>query len=195
MKNQTPSRGGALPVLCVMSALLFSVASLLAAPKDKDRGQLSPTDYEFACTAATGSQFEVEAGRLAMLKAVLPAVRQFGEQMISDHNKVGDALKAIAVNRGAVLPAGLTDKQQKELDRLSQLARPDFDKEYTDLMLEDHKKDLKEFQQGVKKVHDPELKLFATETSRIIEQHLAMVTSLREETKPEVKAEKRGARR
>jgi len=181
---------GSWPVLRVMSAILISVASLSAA-LNSPRGQLSPSDYDFACAAATGGQFEVEAGRLAAQKAVLPAVKQFGEQMVSDHGQAGDTLKTIAESRGATLPAGMTEKQLKEIARLNQLAGTEFDEEYTELMVSDHKKDAREFRQAARNVHDSELKLFATETSQVIERHLAVVKSLQDVAKTENRRSRR----
>jgi len=148
------------------------VASDAAGNTSESRGQLSEKDYKFACEAATGGLMEVKAGELAKTKAADPAVKQFGEKMVTDHGKAGDELKAIAAQKGATLPTELDNKQQKFINRLHGLTGKDFDKAYADEMLDDHKKDLKEFQSAAEKTEDVDLRSFAAKTATVIAQHL-----------------------
>jgi putative membrane protein len=174
MKNKTS----------LLITLLIAVPLSAALAADRPgRGQLSSSDFQFAREAAQGGQFELNAGRLASEKAVLPAVKQFGEQMVSDHGKMGDKLKNIAANNQASLPTELTAKHQREIDRLSRLSGMDFDKAYTSLMVSDHRKDLKEFQKAARQADDADLKAFAAESAPIIESHLSMAKNLEEQAK------------
>jgi len=174
-------------------ALLISVPLLVANALAAERGQLSSSDYEFARDAATAGQFEVTAGRLAADKAMLPGVKQFGEQMVSDHSKAGEKLKAVVTSKGGTMPTELTSTQRREIDRLSRLTGADFDKAYTTLMVSDHKKVLKEFQKAAKHADDADLKAFAAETVPVVEHHLSMATSLEEQAKAEAQMSRRPA--
>src|SRR5689334_18574589 len=118
------------PLKALLIAVPFVIANAYAADANSQRGQLSSSDYKFAREAAAGGQFEVAAGRLAMEKATAPAVKQFGEQMVTDHGKAGEKLKSIAAARGATLPTQPTAMHQRELDRLSRLTGTEFDKAY-----------------------------------------------------------------
>ena len=126
---------------------------------------------------------EVTLGKLAASKASASEVKEFGQKMVVDHGKAGDRLKQIATAHGATLPAQVSEKQQKEIDRLTGLNGSDFDKEYVSLMVKDHKKDLKEFEQASKKADDSDLRSFAAETSSVISNHYETIKGLDEKTR------------
>jgi putative membrane protein len=140
--------------------------------KPENRGQLSEKDYKFACEAAKGGMMEVKAGELAKTKSADPNLKQFGEKMVADHSKAGDELKEIAARKGATLPTELDTDQQRFINKLQNLTGKDFDKAYADEMVDDHKKDLKEFQKAAEKTEDADLKNFAAKTVTVIAQHL-----------------------
>src|SRR5205085_5702830 len=100
------------------------------------------------------------------------AVRDFAQRMITDHSKANDELKQIIANKGAVLPTETSHKENSEVDKLEKLSGREFDKEYMALMVKDHKKDVKEFDDAAKDVTDPELKAFAQKTLSVIRDHL-----------------------
>jgi putative membrane protein len=181
MKNRTHLAYVAPLVLC----MAVVSTQVLAAPDQENRGTLTRSDYDFAVAASTGGSFEVAAGRIAAARGTLPAVKQFGEQMANDHSKAGDKLKDIVTSAGGALPAQPTAKQQKELDRLNTLNGSEFDKEYVALMVEDHKKDLKEFQKAAKRSDNYQLKSFAGETAQTVEHHLTLAKNLQDEIKEE----------
>jgi putative membrane protein len=173
--------------LCVGSligvALLFTTATVSVTTVRADHsegtpGQFSKSDFKFVKEAALGGMLEVSLGQLAATKATVPGVKQFGQQMVTDHGKAGDRLKQIATAHGATLPMELTPKQQKEVDRLNGLSGADFDKEYVSLMVKDHKKDLKEFEHEAKKADDSDLRTFAADTSSVVAQHYELIRNL-----------------
>ncbi len=167
----------------VLSCLVLSFApaalvSTFAADATENRGQLSAADYKFAKAAACGGMMEVNLGKVAADKSVNPAVRQFGQRMVTDHGKAGQDLAKIASSKGASLPAELTAGQQKETERLGKLSGPEFDKAYMALMVRDHKADEKEFKRASENTQDPELKAFATSTLTLVQDHLKMAEEL-----------------
>jgi putative membrane protein len=50
-----------------------------------------------------------------------------------------------------------------------------FDKDYINMMVKDHEKDLAAFQAEAKDGSDPDVKAFASKTSSVIRKHLDMV--------------------
>src|SRR5262245_8809767 len=109
-------------------ALAFAVANIAslvnaqAEHTNSTPGQLSKSDYKFACEAASGGAMEVELGKIASEKATHPDVKKFGERMVTDHTKAGEKLKQIASSKGAMLPERPSAEQQKEIDRLKALS-------------------------------------------------------------------------
>src|SRR3954468_16534897 len=110
--------------------------------------KLAPSDEEFAQKAAGGGQAEVQLGQLASEKATNPKVKEFAQRMVSDHGQANQQLEQIAGNKKLDLPKMLPTEAQEEHDKLSKLSGAQFDKEYMRFMVEDHQKDVKEFQQA-----------------------------------------------
>jgi putative membrane protein len=140
-----------------------------------DATKPSHSDAKFMKESAMGGLLEVQLGQLAKQNAVSESVKQFGQQMVNDHGKANEELKTLAETEGVTLPSQLDAKHTKELQRLQKLVGPEFDREYMKLMLEDHKKDIKAFQQEAQKGDDPEVKGFAQRTLPTLRAHLSIV--------------------
>ena len=98
--------------------------------------------------------------------------------MVADHSKAGDELKQIVTTKGAMVPTELSRRENSEIERFEKLSGRDFDKEYAEHMVKDHKKDAKEFEAAVKDLSDPDLKSFAQKTLTTIQEHLRMAQNI-----------------
>jgi putative membrane protein len=139
-------------------------------------------DSKFAVDAAEGGLAEVELGKMAQQRAIDPSVKDFGSMMVNDHSKANEELKTLAKQKGIVLPAVLGEENQRIMNALTEKKGKDFDKAYVDLMVNDHKKDIKLFEDAHEKVTDPDIKAFITKTLPTLKMHLAHVEGL-EKTK------------
>jgi putative membrane protein len=150
-------------------APIIFVAPLLiwACSQGKDSGT-------FASNAAQGGMAEVEMGRLAAQRANDPDVKAFGERMVSDHSRANGELKSVAAKKGLQLPADMNAEQKSEIDKLSKLSGAEFDKQYMSAMVDDHEKDVKEFETQSKSGNDADIKSFATRTLPTLQEHLKM---------------------
>src|SRR6267142_6980629 len=101
-------------------ALMLSSGALFAAETEGQRGQLTEKDFKFAKDAIRGGMEEVQLGELAKQNAGSPAVREFGERMVTDHQKANDGLKQIVQKRGALIPASLSHYETSIRARLQQ---------------------------------------------------------------------------
>jgi len=128
----------------------------------------------FMREAAIGGMAEVELGRLATEKASNDQVKQFGQRMVTDHEKANTELKALAQKKGITLPADLDSKHKQTVDKLSKLSGAAFDRAYMDEMRKDHKKDVSEFKQQASSGSDPELKAWASTTLPTLQEHMQM---------------------
>lgn len=170
-------------VFALAVSLMSATAPLRGADTTENRGQLSKSDYKFACDAARGGLMEVRAGELARDKGSDPAVKQFGQRMVTDHGKANAQLQKIAAQKGATLPADLAAKDQRHLEHLQSLSGADFDKAYAKDMLSDHEKDVKDFQKEAQSADDPDIKTFASTTAPVLEQHLQQARDMVTEVK------------
>jgi len=112
--------------------------------------------------AAKGGTMEVAMGKLAEQNGQSPDVKSFGQRMVADHGKAGDELKKIAAEKNVKLP----EKQPK--------VSWSSDKAYIDMMVKDHEKDLAEFQQEASSGSDPDVKKFADDTAKVVQEHLQL---------------------
>jgi putative membrane protein len=123
---------------------------------------LSSQDKNFMMSAAKGGMMEVEWGKVAAQNSQNADVKKFGNRMVADHSKANSELMALAKTKGVTLPGSKAAGKWKS------------DKDYMDMMVKDHEKDLAEFQKEAKDGSDADLKKFADKTSKIIQKHLSM---------------------
>jgi len=153
------------------------------APRDQHmdhgaRKMMKSPDTAFAIKAAQGGLAEIKLGRLAAEKASSPDVKAFGQQMVDDHGKANEQLKAVAESESMTLPADVNGKQQAMYDRLSKLSGAEFDSAYVKDMVMDHQEDVKDFQKEAESGKDEKIKSFASQTLPVIQGHLEKVKAI-----------------
>jgi len=151
--------------LCILGFVIgaISIAGAVRAADTDVTGEgssLSDKDKTFMKKAAKGGMMEVTMGQVAEQKAQSEDVKSFGKRMVADHGKANDELKAIASKKGFQLPS-------KEHN-----AKWTSDKAYMDMMVQDHEKDLAEFKEEASSGTDPDLKKFADDTAKMVQEHL-----------------------
>jgi putative membrane protein len=140
-------------------------------------------DSEFAVEAASGGLAEVELGKLAQTKGSNAEVKGFGEMMVKDHSKANEELKTIAEAKGITLPPAPGEAQQKVIADLTGKTGSDFDKNYIDAMVKDHKKDISLFEDASKSLKDPQLKAFVDKTLPTLKMHLSHCEAVQQKLK------------
>lgn len=140
-------------------------------------------DKKFVKDAAMGGLAEVQLGQLAVQKAASPDVKQFGQKMVDDHTKANDQLKQVASQSNIPAPTALDKKHQQQIDKLSKLSGPAFDKAYVKEELKDHKNDVRDFQAEAQGGSDANVKTFASNTLPVLQQHLQLAQNLNKSEK------------
>ncbi len=135
-------------------------------------------DAKFMQKAAVGGMYEVEAGKLAAQKGSSDEVKKFGQRMVDDHSKVNDEMKQLAGSKGVTLPTALDRKSKDKIDKLSRLSGAEFDRQYANDMVKDHKEDIKEFSKEANKGKDPDVKALASKTLPTLKEHLKMAQDM-----------------
>jgi putative membrane protein len=135
-------------------------------------------DSEFMTKAASGGMLEVELGKVVAQRATTPAAKQFAQQMVTDHTKANNELKALAAKKNLTLPASLGDDQKKVYDEVLTEKGAKLDQKYVSEMVDDHEEDVKEFQEASTKAGDPAVKAFAAKTLPVLQMHLAMIKKI-----------------
>ncbi|HEX6100640.1 MAG TPA: DUF4142 domain-containing protein [Thermoanaerobaculia bacterium] len=143
---------------------------------------LSPEDKEFITKAGMGGLYEVQAGNLALQNATSADVKTFAQRMVTDHGKANAELAQLATTKGVALPAELAGDHKAALDHLSSLSGAEFDKMYMQHMVEDHNKDVAEFDKASTSSTDADLKAWAGKTLPTLKEHQAMAKQIASKT-------------
>lgn len=129
-------------------------------------------DQDFIANAAKGNRAEVTLGKMVESKTKDPSVRQFAQQMVKDHTTALNELTQLAQSKNITLPEGLPDDATALQSKLSSASGKALDKDYMDSMVDDHKKDVSEFQDASQNAKDPDVKQWAAKTLPTLQAHL-----------------------
>jgi putative membrane protein len=189
--------------LCTVMAVS---AATMRADDDKDKGapspdnatatgkasQLSRSDQNFIKDACRGGHMEVQMGKLGVQKAQSEQAKQFAQRLIDDHTRANADLKQPDPDK----IAGITDdtdrsrvrekedadrgehKEHAELKKLENLSGTEFDRAFAKIAVNDHEKDVKEFEKVSQKADDSDVKAFAAKTLPTLREHLQQARSL-----------------
>jgi putative membrane protein len=127
---------------------------------------------DFLVDAFNGGMTEVQLGDLAQRKAVDGSVKSFGTMMVNDHTSANNQIKSLALERNVSLPASIGDENKKLVDDLSNKSGKEFDIAYINAMIDDHEKDIKEFEKASNNVKDLDVKNFVDNTLPVLRRHL-----------------------
>ncbi|MEP6947085.1 MAG: DUF4142 domain-containing protein [Acidobacteriota bacterium] len=137
----------------------------------------------FLAEAAQGGMAEVELGKLAEQKGQSPEVKKFGQMMVTDHTAANNELKVVAGKKNMPVPADIGAKHKSSMDSLSKLSGADFDKQYVDMMVDDHEEDVAAFEKQADSSSDPDVKAFAAKTLPTLKKHLAAIKEIKAKMK------------
>jgi putative membrane protein len=134
---------------------------------------VAAADRDFMTEAAQGGMTEVQLGQIAQEKGRSQAVKDFGKRLVEDHTTANNKLKAIAAYLGVTLPAALDSKHQEMVYKFAKMTGDaKFDREFMAHAIDDHKKDISEFEKASANAQNDRLKAFATETLPTLREHL-----------------------
>lgn len=148
------------PLLFIFSILTFTAMTANAAE-----------DQRFMDEAVRGELAQLQLAKLATKRAKSEDLKDLARVEMQDHQRAVDALKEIAKIKEAKIPTQPGPGAKQEYDRLAKLSGAEFDREYLRFVLNDHKKDLKDFQTEANSGKDIDLKKFASDHVPITEQH------------------------
>src|SRR4051794_14885166 len=160
--------------LAVPVAAILFLSGVAAQDQGAATKGASGADQRFVMEAAQGGMTEVELGQLAAQKAASDDVKKFGQRMVDDHTKANDQLKQVASQKSITLPTDIGAKNKAVKDHLEKLSGAAFDKAYMTHMVQDHKKDVAEFQKEASSGKDADIKNFASQTLPTLQEHLRM---------------------
>ena len=160
--------------------LTGSVALIVFASckKDKDNNNVNSTDQTFLTQVAIGNKAEVMAGQLAATKATNPAIKSFGQLMVTEHGQAQTDLQNVYSSVGQTTPDTVDAEHQALMARLNSLTGHSFDTAYINSQVKDHQKTLIIFQSEINDGDNSNVKNYANTYLPHIQMHLQKADSL-----------------
>ena len=142
-------------------------------------GTLNKTDQRILGDLAQANLDEVAAAQLAQQKSQNDQVKNFAQQMITDHGQALQDVQALAQSKGVTLPTAADSKQQKMDDKLNKLTGAAFDQAYLQRAgVAGHKQAHAMLARAQSRATDPDLMALITKMQPTVDQHLATVRQL-----------------
>ncbi|MBX4860098.1 DUF4142 domain-containing protein [Rhizobium bangladeshense] len=140
---------------------------------------VAPKTEDFVLEAASSDMFEIESSKLALERSD-DKTKPFAQQMLTDHQKTSDELKAMVTSGKAkgTIPAAMSSSHQGMLDDLKKLQGDDFTKQYHSDQEDVHEDAVDLFKRYGDEGENAELKAWAAKTRPALEHHLQMATDL-----------------
>ena len=140
---------------------------------------LNKADQKIVAGMAQANIAEIEAGKLALANSQNPEVKAFAQQMVDDHTKALNDVKALAEAKGVTIPTEQDAKHKAMAAKLSKMTGAAFDKAYMKQAgLDDHKAVHAKLKKDQAQAKDPDVKALAAKMIPTVEQHLHSATGL-----------------
>jgi len=137
------------------------------------QGNIS-ADMGFVREAASGNLMEIQLGQLAQNKASNPAVKQFAQRMVADHNNLQNQLTSVASSGGQSFTPTMDSRHQNQINRLQGLSGAEFDRNYMSLMIRAHQRDVNNFQTQSQSANSAQVRTLAINSLPVLQQHLSL---------------------
>jgi len=131
------------------------------------------------------NQMEIHAGTMAQRRGRTEAMKRYGSTLQHDHATADEHLKGYArahdIDMDTAPPIGVSsqlDQARHELDNLQQLGGAAFDREFADLMVQDHQKAVEFVDRAATEVTDPRLKAMLGEIEPNLREHEQIAQNL-----------------
>jgi putative membrane protein len=160
-----------------MKTSLFALAILLVGTAVQAES-LSAPEKQFVEKASAGNSAEIKLAMLAQKKSQDSKVKDFANQMITDHGKANNDLKPIAEAANVKMSDQLKGEAKQSYDELAKLSGAKFDQMYLSTMLKDHEKDAAAYKKEQAEVKNSQLKTYVNNTLPVVEHHLTMVQKM-----------------
>ena len=145
----------------------------------KADAKLSDGDVKIVAHLHHVNQMEIDMGKLAQ-KSGTPAVKSYAETLVNDHQSNDKDLTAFAKQHRAAIPA---DKPETDADRQDQkdmttrvahlktLKGAEFDKEFLNMMIAGHDKELAKIDVSIGAASDPDLQTMLKAVKPVLQRH------------------------
>jgi putative membrane protein len=167
--------------LILAAALSCAMGSASMAQDSATKAQSSASVQEFVDKAGTSGLAEVEMGELGAKRAKNGQVEAFAKLMVADHTKANQELLTAIKGKGVQVPSSRTAMHKATVEKFQQQdAGKNFDRDYIEQMVEDHKAAVELFENAADDQQlDLELRVYAKRTLPVLREHLKQAQTIK----------------
>ena len=138
------------------------------------------TAPEFVALAAGSDQFEIASGKLAQAKGASSGVKNFGAQLVEEHTKSSNELKAAlaGVRPPITLPSAPPPELGAKLQALRGLSGEQFDRQFIADQIASHQQALAAVNAYVASGDNPAVRDWARKATGVIQKHLQQLNRM-----------------
>lgn len=147
------------------------------------------TGPSFVTKAIEGNLAEVQMGKLAQQKGQDDDVKELGEDLVEDHSAANEKAMELAKESGVTAPTEPSAEHKKSHDELSKLSGAEFDRQFIQVMIREHKKDIQAYTTAAE--GDGPIADYAEETLPKLRDHLEEAEEIAKDLSSEKRSEKK----
>lgn len=117
-------------------------------------------DAQFVVDVVTANYGEVKLAQLAQQKSANAEIKDVAKMLETDHNAVLADLKSLAATKGITVPTEESGEAKDKVKDLSDDKSSEFDKEWCETLMDNHKNSISKFENAANDLTDPDLKNF-----------------------------------
>jgi len=142
--------------------------------------ELTSSTKGFVENAALSDMYEVQAGQIAAMRAHMPELKKFAQQMVDAHTQTTNELKGLLMKNvpNYAPPAELDSRHQGLLDDLKGAKDEDFDGRYIAQQINAHNEALILMRGYGKDGDSADIKSFAAAIEPKVQMHLDMINDI-----------------
>jgi putative membrane protein len=114
---------------------------------------------------------EIQAGQIAQKDGKSKAVKDYGKMLVRDHTAADDKVAALAQQENVDLVAATPALGPNDMGTMA--TGPDFDRQFAQEMLDDHRKAIAALSAARDKTTDPQLRRLLSDLIPTLEKHAA----------------------
>jgi putative membrane protein len=150
------------------AASLALVPFISKADTNNAQAQLSRPDMKVLQDLHNSNQKEIQIGNLALNKTQSADIKQYANQLVSDHTDADKKVKDLADKHNAALK---DPKMNMAYDMLNTKSGADFDNAFVKNMVDDHRKDIKSIQAAQKNLQSQDVKELVSAILPTLQEH------------------------
>ena len=133
---------------------------------------VSAADQDFTMKTMQGHLGEVNTARIALQKSDNSEVRDYANMIQSDHNNALKTLSDLMTDKNVPQARTLAPEIQQDISRMNNLTGPEFDREFINMMVQDHQETVEMFRDHLAIVQNPDVKEYIEDLLPKLEMHL-----------------------